>query len=492
MMLLSRLSGQTAVSGNQLHISAELHTTTTYQVVPADCGNLLSFSAASAISIAIPQTTVALLPPGCWIDFQNTGSAVATISPSEAFIDGLSSVQLNAGQGLHLVFTGSAFFSVRGGGGVWTNNAVEASSAPSFSASGMSSRTFLLTLTADVSSSTFSGASPGLYIFAITEDAAGGHNFTWPLNVTSAPAIDSGANNTTYLLCQFDGTSCAGIGNFATGPNVTPSLIIPGSTSGSNTIAPGAVAGSGSTTYLALNGTTVIPNACTGQVVQSIGGDGSITCGAGGAGSPGAAGATGPQGPAGPTGATGPPGGGGQPLTTAVSIDLGPLAATDGYTVGVVPLWSLAQDTFGNVNVPLAQIGGYNTGVWQYSATNTSGIARIFFIPADADLSSDVTATLVAAPDAAGAGGNFAWAVKLTCTSSTLLSWTWNTQASTGAYAASSTQYAAQQITTAALPVTGCTPGALARIAIARDHTVASDASVTADLYAVKLNYTRK
>jgi hypothetical protein len=124
------------------------------------------------------------------------------------------------------------------------------------------------------------------------------------------------------------------------------------------------------------------------------------------------------------------------------------------------------------------------------SAANFSAISRAFFIPADVNLSANVTVTLEAAPDTAGANGNFGLAVKLACSPSSLVSWPWNTTASTGAYAASATQYAVQAGTTAALPVTGCTAGAIARIAVARDHTVASDSAATADLFAVKLNYT--
>jgi hypothetical protein len=72
------------------------------------------------------------------------------------------------------------------------------------------------------------------------------------------------------------------------GANVAPGVTIPGQISGWNTIAPPAVAGTASTTNLAPNGTTVIPNACTGQVVQSISAAGVITCGAGGGGGSGA------------------------------------------------------------------------------------------------------------------------------------------------------------------------------------------------------------
>jgi hypothetical protein len=186
-----------------------------------------------------------------------------------------------------MVFTGNAFLTVRGGGAAWTNIVSAANGNPVFSAAGVSGITFLYSLTGDVSSSTLTAPGPGIYVFAIAQDASGGHSFAWPSNVTNAPVVDPGANDTTYLLCQYDGINCVGIGNFTVGANVTPGITIPGLASGSNTIAPPAAAGIGSLTNLAPNGTTVIPNSCIGQVVQSIGGDGIIICGVGGGSSSG-------------------------------------------------------------------------------------------------------------------------------------------------------------------------------------------------------------
>jgi hypothetical protein len=465
-ILLGSLNGQTAVTGNQLRLAAELHSEATYSVVRADCGKLLSFSSASAVSITIPQATVSSLAPGCWMDFENIGSPAAVITPAGTNIDELPNALLLIGQSIHMVFTGTGFLTTRGSAAAttssWANIVVASTSTPVFNAGGKSGITFLNTLTTNITSSSFTGLAAGVYIFAITQDNTGGHTFVWPTNVSNTPAIDGGPNDTTYLLCQYDGATCEGISNFLSGPNITPGITIAGLASGSNTIAPPAVAGTGSRTNLAPNGTTVIPNTCVGQVVQSIASNGSITCSAAGA------------------------------LTTAVSLDLGPFFAVDSYGVGVAPIWSLAQDTEGSINVPFTQVGSYIVAVWQFSSSNTSAIARSLYIPADADLTRNVTVTLDAAPDAAGGSGNFGWKAKLTCIPTTLVSWTWNTAASTGAYAASSTQYLNQESTTAALSTAGCTAGTLARIAVFRDHTVASDSTTTADLYAVKLNYTRK
>jgi hypothetical protein len=283
-LLAGQLAGQTAVTGNQIHLTAELHTTTSYTVLPGDCGKLLSFSSGSATTITIPPATLSSMRPGCWMDFQNTGAGSATITPSGSTIDGLSTATLDAGHSIHMVYTGGGFLSTHDGGqaaaAAWTNRVIGSSTSPVFAAGGQSGITFLYTLTGDVTSSSLTGPAPGVYVFAITQDSTGGHAFAWPSNIINAPAVDAGPQDTTYLLCQYDGTSCVGIGNFATGGDVVPGVTIPGALSGYNTIAPPAAAGTGSRTNLAPNGTTVIPNNCGGQFVQSIDPTGAIGCGA--------------------------------------------------------------------------------------------------------------------------------------------------------------------------------------------------------------------
>jgi hypothetical protein len=219
------------------------------------------------------------------MDFENIGSVAAVITAAGTNIDELPSALLQIGQSIHMVFTGTGFLSTRGGAASsWANDAAASTTTPVFAANNKSGITFLQTLTSNVTSSSFTGPTAGMYIFAITQDNSGGHTFAWPLNVSNAPGVDGGANDTTYLLCQYDGINCAAISSLITGPNVTPGITIPGLTSGSNTITAPAIAGTGSKTNLAPNGTTVIPNACSGQVVQSIAPDGTITCGSGGGG----------------------------------------------------------------------------------------------------------------------------------------------------------------------------------------------------------------
>lgn len=55
--------------------------------------------------------------------------------------------------------------------------------------------TFGLTLAGDVTSQPFVNAYPGtLYTFAIIQDAAGHHNFTWPTNVHNAAPVPQSPN----------------------------------------------------------------------------------------------------------------------------------------------------------------------------------------------------------------------------------------------------------------------------------------------------------
>jgi hypothetical protein len=58
--------------------------------------------------------------------------------------------------------------------------------------------TFRITLTGDVTSSTAPGTVQGnLYTFIIFQDAAGGHEFTWPSNCRNASPIDPSPNAIT-------------------------------------------------------------------------------------------------------------------------------------------------------------------------------------------------------------------------------------------------------------------------------------------------------
>ncbi len=116
---------------------------------------------------------------------------------------------------------------------------------------------FNITLTGNVTSSTFSSAAIGLVSFNICQDSSGSHTFVWPTNVTGAGTIIGQLSTCSRQTFKYDGTNALALSPL-TCPLCTPGVIIPGSSSGSNTIAPAAAAGTGSTTFLAANGTTVV------------------------------------------------------------------------------------------------------------------------------------------------------------------------------------------------------------------------------------------
>jgi hypothetical protein len=105
---------QSRVTGAQTRITTNIQTGTTYTVTSTDCGKLLSLSNASGIAITLPAGASGLVA-GCWMDIQNTGTGLITLT-SSSLIDGVSGVSLAANQGLRLVSNGTGYFTQRGQG----------------------------------------------------------------------------------------------------------------------------------------------------------------------------------------------------------------------------------------------------------------------------------------------------------------------------------------------------------------------------------------
>ena len=185
-------------------------------------------------------------------------------------------------------------------------------------------------------------------------------------------------------------------------------------------------------------------------------------------------------------------------ITAAVSIPLGPMGATDSYTFAYTSAggWSLTVDFCAGSNVPMAHSGYYNA-FWQWSSSNSNCIGRWFWIPADYDNVSPVTITFDFGPDAGSGTGNFGLKASIGCVTSGTTTWaagypTQNAFASTGAVAVAVAQYTHQQGTTDTLSMTGCPAGALGKIIVQRDLSVASNSATTLDLLDAKFNYSRK
>jgi hypothetical protein len=171
-------------------------------------------------------------------------------------------------------------------------DAVPFSATPSFTATGNNVTTFLLTLSADVTSSTLSGASVGqLLTFRICQDTAGAHAFVWPPNVFNGGGVNAGANTCTSQTFIFDGAAAQALGIAVVSGISGSAIAMPGSSSGVTTLQPAAAA-SGTLTLPARTATVATTSGSTpandcamfdasGNLVDSGG-----ACGGGAAGGP--------------------------------------------------------------------------------------------------------------------------------------------------------------------------------------------------------------
>jgi hypothetical protein len=127
-----RAFGQgTRIGGGQMRIATNLQTGTSYTVTSSDCGKLLSLSNSSNVTVTIPAAGATGLANGCWIDIQNTGSALATFTASGSLIDGAAGFTLATNQGLRLISSGTAYFTQRGqGGGAGAGLVIENNGTP--------------------------------------------------------------------------------------------------------------------------------------------------------------------------------------------------------------------------------------------------------------------------------------------------------------------------------------------------------------------------
>ncbi len=110
------VDAQTRISGGQTQMLTNIQTGTAYTIQASDCGKLVSFSNSSTVAITIPQAGTTI-PPGCWIELQNTGAATLTITPLVSTIDGSASVQLASGAGMQVIAGSGQYYTERGAGG---------------------------------------------------------------------------------------------------------------------------------------------------------------------------------------------------------------------------------------------------------------------------------------------------------------------------------------------------------------------------------------
>lgn len=117
-------------------------------------------------------------------------------------------------------FSGSTLYTVNGiGGGVSTLTTVVPYSPTPVFTDAAQNQLFEITLTGNASSQPLTAVGvipPGLITWEITQDASGGHTFSWPANVIGGCTIGSLANQVTTQFFIWNGTNAT-----ATGPCVT-------------------------------------------------------------------------------------------------------------------------------------------------------------------------------------------------------------------------------------------------------------------------------
>lgn len=152
---------------------------------------------------------------------------------------GTGGLWLQAGQAYRLVVkaaggsscaSGSTISTVDGiGGGTTTLTTIVPYSATPVFADAAQNQLFKITLTGNATAQPLTATGiipPGYITFEITQDAAGGHVFTYPVNTSGATTPCTSANCTTDQTFVWDGTTAIAIGpaQYSTGPMAVPAL----------------------------------------------------------------------------------------------------------------------------------------------------------------------------------------------------------------------------------------------------------------------------
>jgi hypothetical protein len=143
---------------------------------------------------------------------------------------GSANIWLQAGQAYAFVVksaggtncaSGSTLYTVNGigGGSTTLTTIVPYSATPAFQDAAQN-QLFEITLTGNASAQplTFVGVTPPGYItFQITQDASGGHTFSWPANSIGGCTIGSAANQVTTEEFVYNGSNATAVGPCVTG-----------------------------------------------------------------------------------------------------------------------------------------------------------------------------------------------------------------------------------------------------------------------------------
>jgi hypothetical protein len=188
--------------------AVNLQTGTTYIYAKGDKGKLVTHTNAAAIAGTLPvaSTTGA----GWWMDVQNRGAGVLTITPTTSTIDGATSLVLLTGQGIHLVSDGTNYYTQRGKSStpqyIYIRDEKTSGTAGGSSTSGSWQTRTLNTEVADSGGNAALASNqvtlqPGTYTFRFGAPTYGsGRNKARLQNITAGTTV-------TYGTSEFSGTS---------------------------------------------------------------------------------------------------------------------------------------------------------------------------------------------------------------------------------------------------------------------------------------------
>jgi len=110
------VSHASKMPGAGIVVAPNAQTGAGYTVVSTDWGKLLTLSNAAAQVLTLPQAGGSF-PNGFYVDVENTGAGVWTITPTTSTIDGAATLALSTNQGVRVFSNGANYFSQRGIGG---------------------------------------------------------------------------------------------------------------------------------------------------------------------------------------------------------------------------------------------------------------------------------------------------------------------------------------------------------------------------------------
>lgn len=96
----------------------DAQTGTTYTFVNSDCSKLVTFNNAASVAVTLPAAgTASKFFAGCFIDVQNKGAGIVTITPTTSTINGQTTLVLPQNTGFRIVSDG-VNYQIQPGGGI--------------------------------------------------------------------------------------------------------------------------------------------------------------------------------------------------------------------------------------------------------------------------------------------------------------------------------------------------------------------------------------